>query len=63
MISYPLANCLNPVMWSPIYSEKDTVFFKISTVDFFYVVTVKSTVEILQNFIAFSEYMNFNLKK
>ena len=25
-------------------------------------VTVKSMVEILQNFVAFSEYMNFNLK-
>ena len=25
-----------------------------------YVVTVKSTVEISQNFVAFSEYMNFN---
>ena len=28
--------------------------------DLSYVVTVKSTVEILQNFLAFSEYMNFN---
>ena len=27
---------------------------------FSYVVLVKSTVEILQNFVAFSEYMNFN---
>ena len=31
----------------------------ISTVDLSYVVPVKSTVEILQNFVAFSEYMNF----
>ena len=42
-----------------IYSEKATNFFEISTVDLSYVVTVKSTVEISQNFVAFSEYMNF----
>ena len=35
-----------------IYSEK-------TTVDLSYVVTVKSMVEILQNFVSFSEYMNF----
>ena len=43
-----------------IYSEKAIDFCKISTVDLSYVVTVKSTVEILQNFVAYSEYMNFN---
>ena len=32
-------------------------------VDLSYVVMVKSAVKILQNFVAFSEYMNFNLKK
>ena len=32
---------------------------KISTVDLSYVVTVKSMVEILQNFEAFSDYKNF----
>ena len=42
-----------------IYSEKATVFFEISTVDLSYVVTVKSTVEISQNFVAYSEYMTF----
>jgi hypothetical protein len=42
-----------------IYSEKATNFCEISTVDLPYVVTVKSTVEIFQNFVAFSEYMNF----
>ena len=42
-----------------IYSEKATNFCKISTVDLSYVETVKSTVEISQNFVAFSEYMNF----
>ena len=42
-----------------IYSEKATKFCEISTVDLSYVVTVKSIVEILQNFMALSEYMNF----
>jgi hypothetical protein len=41
------------------YSEKATKFFEISTVDFSYVVSVKCMVEILQNFVAFSKYMNF----
>ena len=43
-----------------VYSEKVTKFFEISAVDLSYVVTVKSTVEILQNFVAFLEYKNFN---
>ena len=42
-----------------IYSEKATKFCEISTVDLSYVVPVKSKMEILQNFVAFSEYMNF----
>ena len=42
-----------------LYSEKAPIFYKISTVDLYYVVTVKSTVEISQNFVVFSEYMNF----
>ena len=42
-----------------MYSEKATKFWEISNVDLFYVVLVKSTVEILQNFVAFSDYMNF----
>ena len=44
-----------------IYSEKVVKFYKISTVDLSYAVTVQSTVEFLQNFVALSEYMNFNL--
>ena len=40
-----------------IYSEKATKFREIFTVDFSYV--VKSTVEISQNFVNFSEYSNF----
>ena len=43
-----------------MYSEKVTKFCEISTVDLSYVVPVKSTVVISQNFVAFSEYMNFN---
>ena len=43
-----------------IYSEKATKFCEIYTVDLSsYVLPVKSTVEISQNFVAFSEYMNF----
>ena len=42
-----------------IYSEKATNVCENFTVDLYYIVTVKSTVEILQNFVAFSEYINF----
>ena len=35
------------------------IFCEITTLDLSYVVTVKYTVEISQNFVAFSEYMNF----
>ena len=42
-----------------IYSEKATQFCEISIEDLSFIVTVKSTVEILQNFVAFSEYLNF----
>ena len=44
-----------------IYFEKAIIFCEISAVDLSYIliVTVKSTVEISQNFVAFSEYMNF----
>ena len=43
-----------------IYSEKATNFCQFSTLDLSFVVTVKSTVEILKIFVPFSEYMNFN---
>ena len=42
-----------------IYSEKAIKFCEISTLNWTTVHTVKSKVEILQNFVAFSEYMNF----
>ena len=44
-----------------IYSEKATNFFQIFTLLLSYVVPVKSKVKISQNFVAFSEYMNFIL--
>ena len=44
-----------------IYSEKAAKFCEISTLFLYYVVPVKSKVEISQNFVAFSEYMNFTL--
>ena len=43
-----------------IFSEKATSCCEISIVDLSYLVPVKSTVEISQNFVAFLEYMNFN---
>ena len=42
-----------------IYSEKTTKFCEIFTQILSYVVPVKSKVKISQNFVAFSEYMNF----
>ena len=62
----PTFNSVSPQMYmyilKLIYSEKATKFREISTVDLSYVVTVKSTVELSQNLLAFSEYMNFKLK-
>ena len=42
-----------------IYSEKATKFWEIFTLLLSYVMPVKSKVKISQNFVAFSEYMNF----
>ena len=42
-----------------IYSEKASKFCKIFTLLLSYEMAVKSMVKILQNFVAFSEYMNF----
>ena len=44
-----------------MYSEKATHFCEISNLLLSYVVPVTSKVEISQNFVAFSEYMNFTL--
>ena len=48
-----------PFILNFIYSEKAMKFCKISTLLLYYVVQVKSKVDISQNFEAFSEYMNF----
>merc|ERR1711997_1165704 len=45
-----------------IYSEKATKFCEIFTLLLTTVHTVKSKVKISQNFVAFSEYMNFKTK-
>ena len=42
-----------------IYSEKATKFCEIFTLLLSYLVPVKSKVTISQNFVAFSEYLNF----
>ena len=44
-----------------IYSEKAKKFCKIFTLLLSYVVSVKSKMKISQNFVAFSEYMNFKI--
>ena len=44
-----------------IYSEKATNFCEIFTLVLSYLVLVKSKVKLLQNFVAFSEYMNFTI--
>ena len=44
-----------------IYSEKATQFREIFTLLLSYVVPVKSKVKNSQNFVAFSEYMNFTV--
>ena len=47
-----------------IYSEKAKKFCEISTLLLFYVCsTIQSKVDISQNFLAFSEYMNFTMCK
>ena len=46
-----------------IYSEKATKCCEISTNYLSDVLPVKQLVEILQNFVAFSEHMNFNMYK
>ena len=56
----PLKISVIPVLLKFIYSEKATKFCEIFTLLLSSVVPVKSKVKILQNFVAFSEYMNFN---
>ena len=56
---------LHAILIKFIYSEKATKFCEIFTLLLSYVVPVESKVKISQNFVAFSEYMNFtkSLKK
>ena len=61
--TYVSSKCDEVVKFSTlkfIYSEKATKFCEISTLLLTTVHTVKSKVEISQNFVAFSEYVNFN---
>ena len=44
-----------------IYSEKATKFWEISTLLLSYLVPVRIKMEMFQNFVAFSEYMNFRM--
>ena len=46
-----------------IYSEKATKFFEIFTLLLTVCTVVKNKVKISQNFVAFSEYMNFKAFK
>jgi hypothetical protein len=50
---------IRPPLVKFIYSEKATKLFEISTLDLTACNEVKFKVEISQNFVAFSEYMNF----
>ena len=50
---------LFPIMLKFIYSEKITKFCEISNLDLNVTMYDKSTVKIYENFVAFSEYMNF----
>ena len=61
--TYPKSICfhlfLGELKVKFIYSEKATKFCEIFTLHLSYVVPDKHKVEILQNFVAFSENMNF----
>ena len=57
---WTLCNLGRVVILKFIYSEKATNFCEIFTLLLSYVVPVKSKVKISENFVAFSEYMNFN---
>ena len=59
----PTSFIFSSVLVKFIYSEKATKVCEISTLLLSYVVAVKSKVEISQNLVAFSEYMNFTSKK
>ena len=51
--------CVGDALLKFIYSKKATKFCEIFNLRMSYVLQVKSKVNILQNFVAFSEYTNF----
>ena len=53
--------CIIYLLVKFIHSEKATKFCEIFTLLLSYVVPVKSKVKISQNFVAFSEFMNFDV--
>ena len=53
--------CFLKTLLKFIYSEKATKICEISTLLLTVCTVVKSKVEISQNFVAFSEYLNFSL--
>ena len=53
-------DAISYVLFKFIYSEKAKAFCEIFSLLLSYVAPVKSKVKISQNFVAFSEYMNFN---
>ena len=55
-LPYHLIHTIYSIFLKFIYSEKATKFCEISTVDLTGTIQDKSTVEILQHFVAFSEY-------
>ena len=61
LASFPTTDWLNiyTIFLKLIYSEKATEFCEISTLLLTGTTQDKSKVEISQNFVAFSEYMNF----
>ena len=61
----PISFPPNKVLKYTLFSEKATKFCEIFTLlltVYTVVKTVKSKVKISQNFVAFTEYMNFNIK-
>ena len=59
----PFDDLKNYLILKFVYSEEATKFCEIFPLLLTTVHTVKSKVEISENFVAFSEYMNFNTKK
>ena len=61
LIDFPEFNIIEKSALKFIYSEKATKFFEISALELILCSTVKSKVEILQIYLAFSEFMDFKI--